>query len=62
MIDANFKNKHKAKKYAYDPDLAKGLAYFVEDGPYKEHLKQHNREVEVSRIIIIMVQLTCDAL
>ena len=47
MRDANFKLKQKEKRVKHDPDLTSGLAYFVEDAKYKEHLKANKDEKEV---------------
>ena len=52
MVDANFKLKHKKKKSSDNDDLADGLAYFVPEGRYKEHLKNHIDEKEVSKSIL----------
>lgn len=48
MLDANFKLKQKARNHILDPDLAEGMAYFVEDGRYKKHLKNKADEKEAS--------------
>ncbi|KAG6885483.1 hypothetical protein C0992_005120, partial [Termitomyces sp. T32_za158] len=46
-IDANFRLKRKDVSCdAFDPDLGNGFAYFVQEKPYKEHLKTHKDEVE----------------
>ena len=47
MIDANFKQKHRAKKNDDDVDLCNGKAYFVEDSQYKQFLKEHVSEKQV---------------
>lgn len=48
MLDANFHLTQKNKGIMDDPDLAPGLAYFVDDAPYKAHLKAYIEELEVS--------------
>ena len=41
-IDANFKLKRKkVSSEERDPSLNEGWAFFVEEGPYKEHLEKH---------------------
>ena len=46
-IDANFRLKLKARGIK-DPELASGLAYFVNDGKFEAHLKDHTNEDNVS--------------
>ena len=38
-MDANFHLRHRTKNIKNDVTLGDGLSYFVEEGPYKEHLK-----------------------
>jgi len=41
-IDANFRLKRKkVSTEERDPSLNEGWAFFVEEGPYKEHLAKH---------------------
>jgi hypothetical protein len=41
-IDANFRLKRKkVSSEERDPGLSKGWSYFVEEGPYKNHLEEH---------------------
>ena len=41
-LDANFQMKRKkVSNDERDPSLNEGWAYFVEEGPYKEHLTKH---------------------
>ena len=46
-IDANFRLKQKTRGIK-DPELGSGLAYFVNNGRFEEHLKSHVDENEVS--------------
>ena len=43
---------HLAHKYvssdAWDPGLGTGMAYFVAEGPYQEHLEKYSDQIEVS--------------
>ncbi|KAG6914117.1 hypothetical protein DXG01_002336 [Tephrocybe rancida] len=46
-IDANFRLKRRdVSSNDLDPSLGDGFAYFVKEGPYKEHLEKHKNEVE----------------
>ncbi|KAG6804665.1 hypothetical protein H0H92_003569, partial [Tricholoma furcatifolium] len=46
-IDANFRLKRKdVSSEALDPALGDGLAYFVKQEPYTDHLAKHKTEVE----------------
>ena len=48
-LDANFRLKNRLRKNErWDPSLLAGLAYFVAEGPYKDHLKHYVAEVDVS--------------
>lgn len=47
-VDANFKAKNLIRSSdAKDPGLHTGLAYFVENEPYREHLLKHASQVDV---------------
>ncbi|KAF7799366.1 hypothetical protein EIP86_010598 [Pleurotus ostreatoroseus] len=48
-IDANFRLKRRAvSNETRDPALGSGWAYFVEDGPYREHLRKYVDQEEIS--------------
>lgn len=48
-IDANFRLKRRAiSNNARDPALGSGWAYFVEDGPYQQHVLNYADQVDVS--------------
>lgn len=48
-LDANFRLKNRMKSNeVVDPGLHTGRAYFVEQEPYMEHLRQYSTQVEVS--------------
>jgi hypothetical protein len=51
-IDANFKLKHKNRKFN-DVPLADGFAYFVQSEAYMNHLSQHDDPKEVCLILHI---------
>lgn len=46
MLDANFRLKCKDKS-ANDLSLGSGVAYFVDNGPYKSYLEDVGPQVEV---------------
>ena len=49
LEDANMRLSHKyVSSDTRDPGLGTGLAYFVADTPYKEHLKKYGCQSDVS--------------
>ena len=49
-LDANFRLRRRAiSNEERDPALSSGWAYFVEDGPYREYLKDRVDDDEVNR-------------
>ena len=49
LEDANMRLSHKyVSSEACDPGLGTGLAYFVADAPYEEHLKKYGNQSDVS--------------
>lgn len=54
-LDANFrlKNRFRADERP-DPELGPGWAYFVENGPYLEHLKNYVSERDVSIHFVVV--------
>ncbi|KAJ7470067.1 hypothetical protein B0H11DRAFT_1730986 [Mycena galericulata] len=51
-LDANFRLKNRLRaNERQDPSLGSGLGYFVESGPYKEHLRHYVAEKDVSSCI-----------
>lgn len=48
-MDANFRLKNRLRKNEHkDESLGPGWSYFVEDGKYKEHLRDYVSEADVS--------------
>lgn len=47
-IDANFRLKNRLRNNNKDDGLHTGLAYFVEQKPYNEHILKHTTEADVS--------------
>ncbi|KAI6151215.1 hypothetical protein BKA82DRAFT_3975358 [Pisolithus tinctorius] len=47
-IDANFRLKNRARASDQDPGLHTGLAYFVADGPYNEHVLRFATQEDIS--------------
>lgn len=52
-MDANFRLKSRDRGILNDPALAPGWAYFVDDPPYKELMKQYGDQKEVKNFISI---------
>ncbi|KAJ7855835.1 hypothetical protein B0H13DRAFT_1902935 [Mycena leptocephala] len=51
-LDANFRLKNRLRANEHqDPSLSPGLGYFVDPGPYKEHLRHYVAEKDVSSCI-----------
>ncbi|KAJ7436521.1 hypothetical protein B0H11DRAFT_1754802 [Mycena galericulata] len=51
-LDANFRLKNRLRaNERQDPSLGSGLGYFVDSGPYKEHLRHYVAEKDVSSCI-----------
>ncbi|KAJ7816808.1 hypothetical protein B0H13DRAFT_1923357 [Mycena leptocephala] len=51
-LDANFRLKNRLRANEHqDPSLGPGLGYFVDPGPYKEHLRHYVAEKDVSSCI-----------
>lgn len=48
MLDANFRLKSKERGIKSDPALGSGLAYYVEEEKYQEHLKTCSDQTEAS--------------
>lgn len=48
MLDANFRLKSKERGITSDPALGSGLAYYVEEDKYQDHLKTCSDQTEVS--------------
>lgn len=46
MLDANFRLKLKDRKVV-DPALGPGLAYYVQEQPYLDHIKASGPQTEV---------------
>jgi hypothetical protein len=47
-LDANFRLKNRLRANEHqDPSLGPGLGYFVDPGPYKEHLRHYVAEKDV---------------
>ena len=47
--DANFRLKSRLRTSAHeDPWLASGLAYFVDNAPYDDHILKHATQEDVS--------------
>lgn len=46
MLDANFRLKLKDRKVV-DPALGQGLAYYVQEEPYLDHVKASGPQTEV---------------
>ena len=53
-IDVNFRLKLKTRGIK-DPELAAGLAYFVDVTKFQNHLKNHTHEEDVSLFIWLEV-------
>lgn len=52
-MDANFRLKNRARSSdVLDPGLHTGLAYFVENGPYNQHVLQFAMQEDVRPCII----------
>ena len=52
-MDANFRLKNRARSSdALDPGLHTGLAYFVANGPYSQHVLQFATQEDVCPRII----------
>lgn len=47
-IDANFRLKNLRRPSSLDPGLQTGWAYFVENGPYLEHIAKYPKQKDVS--------------
>jgi hypothetical protein len=48
-VDANFRLKNRLHANEHqDPSLGSGLGYFVNDGAYREHLKNYVGEDDMS--------------
>ncbi|KAJ8480768.1 hypothetical protein ONZ45_g15534 [Pleurotus djamor] len=47
-IDANFRLKNRLRNNDKDDGLHTGLAYFVEQKPYNEHILKHTTEADIS--------------
>ncbi|KAJ7064503.1 hypothetical protein C8F01DRAFT_1053985 [Mycena amicta] len=51
-LDANFRLKNRIRaNERHDPSLGPGWGYFVEDGPYKDHLRDYVVEEDISTCI-----------
>lgn len=48
MLDANFRLSNMKRNATDDKGLHTGLAYFVEDAPYLEHIAKYPRQQDVS--------------
>ncbi|KAJ7604993.1 hypothetical protein FB45DRAFT_1149649 [Roridomyces roridus] len=60
-LDANFRLKNRIRANERDdPALGPGQAYFVESGPYKEHLRNYVAEKDVSSCIAFAALLQKD--
>lgn len=53
-MDANFRLKSKLRSWhSKDPTLNPGLAYFVNNGPYSDFIKDYVDEEEVSGTMLV---------
>ncbi|KAJ7719391.1 hypothetical protein B0H16DRAFT_1739421 [Mycena metata] len=60
-IDANFRLKNRMRKNEHDdPSFGSGWGYFVEEGPYKKHLRGYVAEKDVSTCIAFAALLQKD--
>ncbi|KAJ6518235.1 hypothetical protein C8R47DRAFT_1031630 [Mycena vitilis] len=60
-VDANFRLKNRMRTNEIDdPPLGPGWGYWVDDGPYKEHIKKYVNEKDVSTCIAFAALLQKD--
>lgn len=61
VLDANFRLMNRLRLNAkLDPPLSSGSTYFVNDGPYQEHLKNYVSEVDVSSNLMYHLHLSTE--